>query len=155
MKEKDEQTGISGGKVFTSILGIIIAINLAVVFINRLEPITAGIASIALILAVMGLTYRVMNRMVTEYNYILTDKKVIFEKVVGRREKPVLDISYEDILYLEPANNGDIPDKVYYFLCNRKAPGRFIMGFAHKHGTNAVIFCPSSKMVETIKKKIG
>jgi len=155
MKEKDRQPRISGGKAFAFILGVIIIINLVVMFINRLEPKTAGMASIALILGMMWLTYRVMNRRVTEYNYILTDKKIVFERVIGRSVRPILEISYTDVMYIEPEGVREKPVRTYYFLCNRKASGTFIMGVLNKDKIYGVIFRPKSKMVEAIQQRMG
>lgn len=155
MKEKDRQPKISGGKAFAFILGVIIVINMVVMFINRLEPKTAGMASIALILGMMWLTYRVMNRRVTEYNYILTDKKIVFERVIGRSVRPILEISYNDVVYVEPEGDREKPAKTYYLLCNRKEPGRFIMGVLNKDKIYGVIYRPEAKMVKAIQQRMG
>lgn len=155
IKEKNEQPRTSGGKVFVFILSVVLAINVAMAFISKLQPLAAGITSFILILTVVGLAYLVVDRMITEYNYILTDKKIIFEKAVGKREKPVLEVNYRDILYLKPGRDEEVHGKVYYFLCNRKCGERYIIGFREKKKDCAVVFCPSQKMIKALQKRIG
>lgn len=155
IKEKNEQEKIPGGKAFIFIAGFIFIINLIVTLINRLKPLAAGIASIVLIMAVVWVTYEIMSRKVTEYNYILTDHGVIFEKVLGRREKPVLEVSFERIDHLLPEAEAGRYDKYHYFLCNRKAPNKYVLGYSDKGKTLGVVFCPSTKMVKSVQKRIG
>jgi hypothetical protein len=153
IRERDNQDKIDGKKAFLFIIGLIMAINVIVAVINKLESIAAGVASLFLMLAVMALTYRVITRRVTEYNYVLTDEGIIFERVIGKSEKPLLDIPFDEIISL---TSGD-PDrqvKTYYFLCNRKNNRRQTLMYSKKGKEMGVVFCPSPNMAERIQQRI-
>ncbi|MBA1334779.1 MAG: hypothetical protein HPY66_0399 [Firmicutes bacterium] len=155
LKEKDEQEKISTPKAFIFILGFILAVNIFVAVLNRMKPLAAGLSGIVLIVAVVWVTYTVMSRKVTEYNYVLTDEGVVFEKVLGIREKAVLEIPFEDIEHIIPADQGREYGKYYFFLCNRRAEGKYILGYTDKGKSVGVIFRPSDKMVKGIAGKTG
>lgn len=155
LKEKDKQEKIAAPKAFIFILGFIFAVNIFVAALNRMRPLTAGLSGIALIAAVVWVTYMVMSRKVTEYNYVLTDEGVVFEKVLGIREKAVLDIPFENIEHIIPADQGKEYDKYYFFLCNRRAEGKYVLGYTDKGKSVGVIFRPSDNMVKGIAGKTG
>ncbi len=155
MIQRDRQPRISGLKAFIFITGVIVAINVIVAAANRFQPGIAAAASVALMLGTMWLTYRVIDRKVVEYNYILTDKNMVFQKVTGRREKTVLEVPYEAIEGIQPADDRIKAVRTYYFLCDRKAPGRYIMTFVHKGKIYGAVFRPEEKLVDAAKKRMG
>jgi hypothetical protein len=153
IRERDHQDRIDGKRAFLSIVGLILMINVIVIVINKLEPIAAGIASLCLMLAVMALTYRVITRKVIEYNYALTDWGLVFERVIGRSEKPLLEVSFDDVTMLK-AGGPDRSIKTYYFLCDRQNPNKQTLVYKSKGREVAVVFNPSDKMLEAIQKRI-
>ncbi len=155
LKERNCQEKTSGGKIFAFIVGVVFLINIIVVAINRLTPLAAGVASILLILLVMGIAYKVMTGKVTEYYYILTPKGLLFHRAMGIREIALMEIPFDSILHFKPIEDyrGDV--KLYYFLCNRKDDRRKLLVFNHKGETAGVVFSPSREMAEAIMKKTG
>lgn len=155
IRERNCQQKSSGKKVFLLIIAVVLFINIAVVLINRLTPLSAGMASLILILLVMAIAYRVMTRMVSEYYYTLTEKELLFHRAMGIREIKLMEVPYDKILDIRPKEDFNERGKAYYFLCNKNDPHRKLLIFNRDGRAESIVFGPSQKFINSLLKRTG
>ncbi|MDD3297451.1 MAG: hypothetical protein WCS98_07340 [Bacillota bacterium] len=155
MKERNRQPKTSGGRVFLFIVATVFFINVSVALINRFTPLTAGFASLILILLVMVIAYRVMTGRVTEYYYILTDRGLLFHRAMGIREIKLMEIPYYKIIDIKSGGDIKPTGKVYYFLCDKKDSRKRVLTFKDSGKTLTVVFAPSREFLEALLERTG
>jgi hypothetical protein len=153
IRERNCQQKNSGGKIFLFIIGVVVFINTAVVIINKFTPLAAGMASIILVLSVMGIAYRIMTGKISEYYYTLTDKALLFHRAMGIREIKLMKIPYDRILDIKPDADYDGNIKMYYFLCNKKDHRRRVLVFNQGQKAEGIVFCPSREFIDALKER--
>lgn len=152
MKERNRRKKVSNGRTALLIIAVVLFINMAMVFISRLTPLRAGVASLMLILLVMVVAYKVMTDIVTEYCYTLTDKGLLFHRAMGIREIKLLEIPYDRITEVGHPDDPKDSEKVYYFLCDKNDGFKRKLTFNDKDKAFSVIFAPSDKFYNKLLK---
>jgi hypothetical protein len=155
LKERNCQEKTSGSRIFLLIVGTVLFINIAVALINRFATLWAGLASLLLVLLVMGIAYRVMTGKATEYYYILTDSALLFHRAMGIREIKLMDIPYDKIIDIRPAEISGNPNKTYYFLCDRKDSRKRALVFEDRGKEVDVVFAPSREFLDALFERTG
>ena len=153
MRERNCQRKSSGMGVLLLIIGVILFINIAAFIISRLSRPAAGVASVILVLSVMGIAYIVMTRKVSEYYYMLTENKLVFHRAMGIREIRLMEIPYDSILDIRCQE--DFDGRVYYFLCDKKDSGRRMIIYSLDGRTGGVVFGPSRDFTKSLVKRTG
>lgn len=153
LKERNCREKASGGRAVLLIIFTILFINISMVFISRLTPLAAGFFSLALILLIMVVAYRVMTGMISEYCYILTDKELLFHRAMGIREIRLVGISYDKIINMGAAGDVGTVKKTYYFLCNKNDSSRKMLTFRKNNKTYTVIFAPSKRFFNALLER--
>jgi len=100
---------------------------------------------------------RLYNRRLVEYRYTLIAHELIFEKMVGGKEKPVLQIDLRHILEFglvkQYPHNRKI-DRTYRFTFQRNSSKAYFLLYEEGNKINRIIFEPSEKLIAIIKRNM-
>ncbi len=154
MKERNRRETSPGSRAVLLIISTVLIINISMVFISRLRPLTAGFLSLMLILLIMVVAYRVMTGMISEYYYILTDRGLLFHRAMGIREIRLMEVGYDKIIDIAAAEDLDATEKVYYFLCDKNDNRGKVLTFRENSRIYTVVFAPSKRFLDALFKRI-
>lgn len=159
------KTDVKGWKVILFLIAFIIAINVITQMLKQLEnQRLAGYISIAILLTMIVLSFKIINRYITEYEFILTQSRLKVNKLVGKRSsKEVLDINLKQMEYIVSEESlktdsrdlkikADSKQNLTLIGMNREK----MVGFYRDGGrTNSFIFQPNEKMLEALRNGLG
>ncbi|MBR5869089.1 MAG: hypothetical protein IKZ21_06545 [Clostridia bacterium] len=131
------------------------------VFFTGLSLIYLGFFSVIPVLAIVILVPRLVAGRYVEFEYVLTNDQLDFDRIKGRKwRKQLYTLNVKNIEVMAPMTV-DFKDtffKVKYnktvdMASNSRAPGRWFVVFNdHKDGKVCIIFEPTVKMVRNIHR---
>lgn len=159
------KTHVKSWKLVLFIIAIIITINGITQMLTQLEnQRLAGYISIAVLFAMMVFSFKIINRYITEYEFILTQSRIKVNKLIGRRSsKIVLDINLKQVEYIVSEErlrtdsrdlNKKVKEKQNLTLIGLNR-GKMIGFYREGDSLNRFIFQPNEKMLEVLKKGLG
>lgn len=101
----------------------------------------------------------VYRRKIAGYRYSLTKSKIIFETIVGTRERLLMNINLKDIVFFDVYQKrneyeGEIVKKRNYLL-KKSSPDAYVLIAKEQKGFIQVNFQPSSTMINLIKNSLN
>jgi hypothetical protein len=159
------KTDVKGWKVILFLIAFIIAINGITQILKQLDnQRLAGYISIAILLAMIVFSFKIINRYITEYEFIMTQSRFKANKIVGKRSsKEVFDINLKQMEYIvsqESLKTGNrdlrkkINEKQNLTLIGIKRE-KMIGYYREGENLNSFIFQPNEKMLVALKKGLG
>jgi len=155
---------VKNWKMILIIISFILGINWITYLLKLMEnQRLAGYLSIGVFLFMIVLSFKVVDRLITEYQYVLSKGRFITNKFVGRSTKEVLNIDIASIEYIISqealARNEALKkklrikqnftlvklDRVKYMVYYRMERGRY----------GGFLFQPHRKLLEILKNEIG
>ena len=145
---------ITPGRWFFDILLVFTSVNIVI-----LSLIYLAVFAVIPILAVIIFVPMILRGRTVEYEYVLTNDQLDFDKITGkRRRKQLYSLDVRNIELMAPMTV-DFKDDFYAVKANKtvdlasnaRAPGRWFVVFNdHKDGKVTVVFEPTVKMVRNI-----
>ncbi|EOD00951.1 hypothetical protein [Caldisalinibacter kiritimatiensis] len=145
-------------QIMLIILGSVVFVNTLITLSNHLGRKYAGIVSLIILFSSILITGFVLMRVFSVYSYKLVDNKLIFERVLGNKEKVLLSINIEEIETLKPYNEIDSSSKIdciYKFVLDKEYDKFFVGEFQRDGKTYRFVFKPSERLLRIIDKKIS
>lgn len=156
---------VKGWKAILYIIAFIIAINTITQMLRQLSnQRLAGYISISILLAMIVLSFKIINRLIIEYEFILTHNSFKANKLIGKRApKQVLDIKLKQIEYFVSEEKLKTDAKNLKKKVAKKQNLSLVgmnqdkvVGF-YKEGDklHSFIFQPREKMLEALRNELG
>lgn len=156
---------VKGWKAVLYIIAFIIGINMITQMLKKLpNQMIAGYISIAILLVMIVLSFKIINRLIIEYEFILTKNVLKANKLIGKRAaKQVLNINLKQIEYLVLQEklkthaqdlNKKVKEKQNLTLIGIHQDK--VVGFYKEADKfNSFIFQPNENMLNALKSELG
>lgn len=148
-------------KVLLLVVSLVLAVNLAVLGINRLSGGYGGMAGLLFIFFMAFYSSRLMNRKLAVYTYRWDGKELAVERKLGRRNKPLIEIPVDQIEWLRPLNELKSqlarmkrPRKTMAYACKLEGEGVYMLQFHEGKSLYRLIFQPSPQMAKALQKQV-
>lgn len=156
-RETIKSTGDSSLSVAWTSFGLIVLLVLIVglsnLLYNRYGINHSGYIAFLLYILVGVYVYR---RKIMRYEYLLMDSVLIFESIIGKRNREIMSVSLGSVLYFCPLSyeklDEDTNYKSHYIIFNKRSSKAWVLAFKEIRTIHRIIFEPSDKLVELIKK---
>lgn len=156
---------VKGWKAVLFILAFIIAIKIITeVLIQLPNQRLAGYASVAILILMIAFSFKIINRVITEYEFILTHNALKVEKIIGKRgHKQVLNVKFKQIEYFISEERLKI-DQQQEKRKIRKKQNLTLIGMEEKKVIGvyteqdklySFIFQPDEKMLDILRNELG
>lgn len=145
-------------KVMLYILAITIGISVLIELTYLLPQFYGGIASILILIFSTLLCSYIINRKIAKYTYVLTDNELVFYKKIGKREKQILNVKFQDIEWIKPVamvNRQEKYKKTYGLSCRLRGEDIYTCQYKQNGKTRRFIFQPSKAFYRELMKKIA
>lgn len=155
---------VKNWKMIVIIVGFIVAIN-GITYLLRLmeDQRLAGYLSIGIFLLMVVFSFKVIDRLITEYQYVLSKGRFITNKFIGRSAKEVLNIDINSIEYIAPKERLMSEDSLrrkvrikQNFTLVRFERNIYVACYKNDKGHyGSFQFQPNEKLLEILKNEIG
>ena len=109
-----------------------------------------------LYLFLIGLALFIVKRYVTEYRYSLFSDEIIFEKIVGKRQTPLLVVRVWEIVKTGSIHDDDYDPKSMelFDLTFNKSSAKYIL-FKHNGEEKLVVYSPSVDFLRQLDRAMS
>lgn len=139
------------------LLGIVL-INYLITLCNYLGEKYAGIASVVVLVASIGICTLIIMRLMSHYVYSIEGDTIIFERIIGKRRNIILMLKLDEIINLMPYKEVKKKDKgialTYKFVCSREYDEYYAGEFEKDSKRYRFVFKPTERMLEVINKSL-
>lgn len=145
-------------QIVLSILLGIIFINYLITLCNYLGEKYAGIASVVVLIASIGICTLIIMKLMSHFVYSIEEDTLVFERIIGKKRNIALTLKLDEITSLKPYKEVKKKDKeialTYKFVCSREHDEYYAGEFERESKKYRFIFKPTEKMIEVINKSL-
>lgn len=145
-------------QIVLSILLGIIFINYLITLCNYLGEKYAGIASVVVLIASIGICTLIIMKLMSHFVYSIEEDTLVFERIIGKKRNIALTLKLDEITSLKPYKEVKKKDKeialTYKFVCSREYDEYYAGEFERESKKYRFIFKPTEKMIEVINKSL-
>ncbi|MGI6200179.1 MAG: hypothetical protein ACOYJA_05370 [Christensenellales bacterium] len=155
-KERYKRPWATAGRDFFLVIGLVALILALSAVSNMLRYygwfLYGNWATIAIVVVIGGL---LVNRRITEFQYLLGEDRLLVDRVLGSKEKTVLTIPLDRVISLTPGVSHGEVKKSRKMTYRRRDPNNYELLYRAKDGAvERVIFSPSARLVERMGRKL-
>jgi len=151
-------------QVLLIVVTLVVGVNAAVVWTNRLSGGYGGLAGLLLIVMLVFYSSRLMNRKLARYTYRWDGKELQVERRLGRKDRPLIEIPGSQVDWVRPfaevkpqLRRMKRVRKTMAYACRLKGKDVYMLQFHEGKRSYRMIFQPSEAMakalVKTVKEK--
>lgn len=141
--------------LFFILVGVV-AINLLITASNFLGEKYAGIASVVILISSAFVCSQIIIRYLASYSYRFVQGTLIFERIIGKKSKMILEIAMEEIESIKSYNEIEKAEKIIYtynFTCDKEYESFYVGEFTKNGKKYRFIFKPSERFINLIISK--
>lgn len=138
------------------ILAGVVLVNILITACNLLGEKYAGIASVVILITSIIICSRIIIKYLSSYRYRYVDDVLVFERIIGKKTKIVLQISIDEIDSIKPYEEVEKAEDVRYtykFICDKQYNNFYVGEFTKNYKKYRFIFKPSQRFINLIISK--
>lgn len=148
-------------QVLLLVVALVLGVNAAVVWTNRLPGGYGGLAGLLLILVLVFYSSRLMNRKLARYTYRWDGRELSVERRIGRKDKPLIEIPGSQLDWVRPLaqvkpqlGRMKRARKTMVYACRLEGEDVHMLQFHEGKRMYRMIFQPDKAMVKALQKTI-
>lgn len=115
------------------------------------------IADILLIVLLSAGGFILLKYFLTDYTYTVVGREIIFNKIYGKRERGVMDVSFDQIEVVLPANSSELQrykniKRINKFILKNNRRQKYHIIYHVGDTLEEIIFQPSDDLLRILKK---
>ena len=139
-------------QVFLSVIGSVVLIDFVIFIANKYAEKHPYLTNIIVLFLLIFTCSAIIIKYFSKYKYILEDNKLIFQRLIGKKTFPILELDISNIS-IKPYNNNDDIHFKYNFIFGKDYEN-FYVGKYNENGIEYYfVFKPSIEMLRELDKK--
>jgi hypothetical protein len=136
---------------------LVVVLNILITLTNNLNQIK-NIASVLLLIVFGIIIYLVVEKIISVYIYLLTEKYLGFGRKVGKKEHITLEIPIKDIVKYESISEMEVDTELsntYYFIYGEPRETTRFAEYYKEDKKYRVIFNPNERINRILDRKLS